>query len=264
MHKGDFMQRRATSCVCFLILSLAAAAVGPLQAQTAAKPKPSVYTYVAQWDVPRAQWADMAKADDADRPVLDKLVADGTLVGYGAYTNLIHQEGEPTHGTWFSATSEGNLLKALEAIYAQPGLVTAPVQGASKHWDQILTGDMYNYKPGSSKDGYLTWTRWEVKPGAMRAYTDFSKKVFVPVFEKFLAEGTITSYGELTEDYHTGKLGVVFDYFTVPDTASMDKANKALEDLFNNTPGLGDAIRGLTEREGHRDYLTRLRFMVNK
>ena len=126
MHKGDFMQKRTTSSLYFLILCLVAAAVGPLQAQTAAKPKPSVYTYVAQWDVPRAQWADMVKADDADRPVLDKLIADGTLVGYGAYNNLIHQEGEPTHGTWFSATSEGNLLKALEAIYAQPALVTAP------------------------------------------------------------------------------------------------------------------------------------------
>jgi hypothetical protein len=257
------MQKRATWCVCFLILCLAAA-VAPLHAQPASKSKPTVYTYVAQWDVPRAQWADMVKADEADRPVLDKLVADGTLIGYGAYTNLIHQEGEPTHGTWFSATSEGNLLKALEAIYAQPALVTAPVQGASKHWDLILTGDLYNAKPGNSKDGYLTWSRWEVKPGSMRAYTDLSKKVFTPVLEKLLAEGTITSYGELVEDYHQGKLGVVYDYFTVPDAASLDKAGKAFEDLFNNTAGLGDAIRALTERDGHRDYLTRLRFMVNK
>ena len=27
---------------------------------------------------------------------------------------------------------------------------------------------------------------------------------------------------------------------------------------------VGDAIRGLTEREGHRDFLTRLRLMSNK
>jgi hypothetical protein len=163
------MQKQTTTCVCLLFLCLAGLA--PLQAQTAAKTKPPIYTYVAQWEVPRAQWADIAKVDEADRPILDKLVADGTLIGYGAYTNLIHQEGEPTHGTWFSATSEGNLLKALEAIYAQPGLVTAPVQGASKHWDQILTGDVYNARPGKSNDGYLTWSRWEIKPGAMRGYT---------------------------------------------------------------------------------------------
>jgi hypothetical protein len=137
------------------------------------------------------------------------------------------------------------------------------VQGASKHWDQILTGDIYNSKPGAS-GGYLTWSRWEVKAGQMKAYSDLTKKLLVPVLEKLLAEGSITSYGELTEDYHQDKLGVVFDYFTVPDTAALDKANKAFEDAFNNNPALGDAYRALTEREGHRDFLTRLRFMVNK
>jgi hypothetical protein len=62
--------------------------------------------------VPRAQWAD-GEARRAGLTLLDKLVGDGTLTGYGAYSNLIHQEGEPTHGTWFTATSEGKLLKAL-------------------------------------------------------------------------------------------------------------------------------------------------------
>ncbi|HEY7618059.1 MAG TPA: hypothetical protein VH744_14725 [Terriglobales bacterium] len=258
------MQKRTIWFVCFLTLVLAAATAGPLQAQTADKAKPSMYTYVAQWAVPRAQWADMVKADEQDRPLLDKLVADGTLVGYGAYTNLIHQEGEPTHGTWFSATSEGNLLKALEAIYAQPALVTAPVQGASKHWDLILSSDIYNAKPGTSTGGYLTWSQWEIKPGAMRDYSDLTKKAFVPVLEKLLADGTITAYGLEVEDYHQQKLGVIYEYFTVPDAASLDKANKAIEDAFNNNPALGAAVRALADREGHRDFLTRLRFMVSK
>lgn len=236
---------------------------GPLQAQMATPSKAPVYTYVAEWDVPRAQWADMVKLDEQDKPLLDKLVANGTLVGYGAYTNLVHQEGEPTHGSWFTATSEGNLLKALEAIYAQPGSVTAPVQGASKHWDQILTGDIYNSRPGAST-GYLTWSRWEVKPGEMHSYSELTKSMFVPILEKLLAEGSITSYGTLTEDYHTQKLGTIYEYFTVPDAASLDKANKAFDDVFKNNSMLGDAVRALTDREGHRDYLTRLRFMVSK
>jgi hypothetical protein len=37
----------------------------------------------------------MVKLDEQDKPLLDKLLADGTLVGYGAYTNLIHQEANP-------------------------------------------------------------------------------------------------------------------------------------------------------------------------
>jgi hypothetical protein len=237
---------------------------GFMGAQTSTAAKPEVYTYIAQWDAPRAQWPDMVSADEKDKPVLDKLVADGTLLGYGAYTNILHQEGEPTHGTWFTAASEGKLLKGLEAIYAQPGLVSAPVQAASKHWDQIMVSDIYGSKSGSSTGGYLTWSRWEIKPGSMRAYTDLTKKAIVPALEKLLAEGSITSYGMLTEDYHTQKMGMVYEYFTVPDAASLDKANKTLQDVFDNTPALGSAIQGLAERDGHRDFLTRLRFMVSK
>jgi hypothetical protein len=255
------MHKRVVRFV-FLFLCLALAA-GSLQAQTAPPAKPPVYLYVSSWAVPRAQWGDMAKLEEMDKPMLEKLVANSTLIGYGVYTNLLHQEGEPTHGDWFTATSEGNLLKALETFYAHPGSTDAAVQGASKHWDQILTGDIYNSKPGTS-GGYLTWSRWEVKPGQMKAYSELTKKALVPILEKLLAEGSITSYGELTEDYHSDKLGVVYDYFTVPDTAALDKANKAFDDAFTSNPALGDAYRALTERDGHRDYLTHLNVMVNK
>jgi hypothetical protein len=256
------MQKRTILGVCLLTLCLALATVRPSQAQMPAKGKAPIYTYVAEWDVPRAQWGDMIKVDEQERPLLDKLVADGTLVGYGAYTNLIHQEGQPTHGSWFTATSEGNLLKTLEAIYAS-GSPNAPVEGASKHWDQILTGDIYNGRAGAST-GYLTWSRWVVKPGQMHAFNELTKSMFVPVLEKLLSEGVITSYGLLTEDYHQDKLGTIYEYFTVPDAASLDKANKAFEDAFGNNPTIGDAMRALTEREGHQDFLTRIRFMVSK
>jgi hypothetical protein len=256
------MQKRTIWGVCLLTLCVALGTIVPAQSQMAAKDKPPVYTYVATWDVPRAQWADMAKVDEQDKPLMEKLVADGVLVGYGTYVNVIHQEGEPTNGSWFTATSEGNLLKALEEVYKHPSSVAAPVQGASKHWDQILTGDIYNAKPGASA-GYLTWSKWEVKPGQMHAYRELTKTVFVPVLEKLLAEGTITSYGQLREDYHSGKLGVVYDYITVPDAASLDKANKAFEDAFSS-PAVGDAMRALTEGDGHRDYLTRVPYMFSK
>lgn len=244
-----------------LTLCLALALAIPMSAQN--QGKPPVYTYIAEWSVPRAQWADMDKVADEDRPVLDKLIADGTLVSYGAYSNIIHQEGEPTHGSWFSATSEGNLLKALEAIYKQPSLVAAPVQAASKHWDQILVDRIYNGKPGSSA-GYLTWSQWEIKNGEGQNYEQVIKTMFVPVLEKLLAEGTITSYGFDMEDYHQNPIGMVYEYITVPDAASLDKANKAFDDLFSKNPTLSGAYRSSIKREGHRDYLTRLRFMVSK
>ena len=59
--------------------------LGPASAsaQDESKEKPPLYTYVSNWTLPRPQWAEMAKADAADRPLLDKAMADGTIVGYG-------------------------------------------------------------------------------------------------------------------------------------------------------------------------------------
>lgn len=257
------MSNRAAGCVCFLTVFTLTTGVS-LKAQSTDQAKPPVYTYISEWAVPRAQWAEMVKLDEQDKPLMDKLVDDGTLIGYGTFTNLIHQEGEPTHGTWFTATSEGNLLKALEAVYAQPGTTTAPVQGASKHWDYMLVGRVYNQRSGKSEGGYLSGDEWDVKPGEMRAYNDLIKSTLVPVCEKLLADGVVTSYGMDTEDFHTQKLGRVTFYFTTSDTAAFDKASKAFDEAFDKSPALGSALQSMVDRQGHRDFLDRLRYMRNK
>ncbi len=254
------MTNRMSWCVGFSLASVVLTS-GSLRAQTGDQGKPPVYTYVAEWAVPRAQWADMAKVDAQDRTLMDKLVADGTLTGYGAFTNLIHQEGEATHGTWFTATSEGNVLKALEAVYKQPGMVAAPVEAASKHWDYMLVSRVYNQRPGKYENGYLAGTNWDVKPGEMRAYNDLIKSALVPVYEKLLADGVVTSYGMSTEDIHTGKLGRVSFYFTTADADGFDKASKALDEAFDKTPAIGAALGSMVNREGHRDFLDRLSYM---
>jgi hypothetical protein len=256
------LRRIITYLGCLSVLVLGAAL--PSRAQNEDQGKPPVYTYLAEWAVPRAQWPEMLKLDDQDKVLLDKLMADGTIVSYGAYTNLIHQEGEPTHGTWFSATSEGKLMKALEAIYAEPGSTSAPVEAASKHWDYILVSRIYNQRSGKSEGGYLAGDQWDVKPGEMREYNDLVKKLIVPVYEKLMADGVVTSYGVDTEDYHQEKLGRVSEYVTTADAAGLDQVTKAFDDAFTGNPALGDAFRALVERENHRDFLTRLRFMSNK
>lgn len=253
---------RSWSVLFLMFFGLALGALS--QAQSDNQGKPPVYTYISEWAVPRAQWPDMIKLDDQDKPLMEKLIADGTLTGYGAYTNLIHQDGEPTHGTWMTATSEGNILKALEAVYAQPGSTTAPVEGASKHWDYLLVGRIYNQRSGKSEGGYLAGDQWDVKAGQMHAYTELMKSAVVPVFEKLLADSVVTAYGMDTEDFHTQKIGRVTFYFTTADTSGFDKASKALDEAFDKNPAMATALQSMVDREGHRDFLDRLRYMNNK
>ena len=63
-----------------------------LLAQPAQK-KPQ-YTYVSEWGVPRGMWPDYEKATVVDSDILGKAVADGTLVSFGTYAVLAHQEGQ--------------------------------------------------------------------------------------------------------------------------------------------------------------------------
>lgn len=256
------MQKRVSSCAGVLLLAITT--VVRLQAQAGDQGKPPIYTYLSEWTVARAQWPDMEKLNQDDRAIMDKLVADGTITGYGAFTNLVHQEGEPTHGTWFTATSEGNILKALEAVYAHPGSTTAPVEGASKHWDYFLMSRIYNQRSGKSEGGYLAGDQWQVKPGQMRAYTELVKSSTVPIFEKLMAEGVVTAYGMDTEDFHTGKMGEVTFYFTTPDAAAFDKASKAFDEAFDKNPAIGAALNSMVERDGHRDFLDRIEYMSNR
>ena len=87
------MQNRVVKSVCSLVF-LALAAGLPLRAQSADQGKAPMYSYIAEWAVPRAQWADMEKVDDQEKALMEKLIADGTIVSYAGFTNLLHQEGK--------------------------------------------------------------------------------------------------------------------------------------------------------------------------
>src|ERR1043166_2138518 len=118
----------------FLITAAAPVARG----QSMAAEKPAVYTYVSEWAGPRAGWAEYKKEEDADIEAMKKAMGEGTIVSYGTFAVLNHQEGAATHGSWFTATSMANLMKFLEGLRSSPG-ATAPVLAASKHWDYILS-----------------------------------------------------------------------------------------------------------------------------
>ena len=86
-------------------------------------PNPNpIFTYVNEWGVPRAQWGDAAKFNADSKAIVDPLVADGTLLGYGMFENRVHSDTGYTHGSYFQATSLANLLKAVEMLYAAPGV----------------------------------------------------------------------------------------------------------------------------------------------
>lgn len=226
-------------------------------------PQPPIFTYVAEWNTPRAQWADMAKVDASDKATMDSLVADGTLVGYGTYENRIHSDASPTHGSWFQAESLANIFKALDKIYAQPGATTAPVQAASKHWDFLFVSTIHAAKAHTGT-GYLRVVSAQLKPGKEEEFRAAYRQYIVPVYAKLLADGAIVDY-ELDTEYVVGNApGRFFSAVVTKDAEGLDKVRAAIADLYEKNPAVAEALTSLSEPNSRRDLLANVTNMSRK
>jgi len=223
-------------------------------AQSGGADKPPLYTYVSQWAVPRVLWADYLKIQANDDKELSKAVADGTIVGFGSFSVLNHQDGAPTHGTWFSATSMANLMKVLEAERAAPDN-TAGALAASKHWDLILQSRNYGGHSGSFKNGYLRVGTWRYKAGASDPDGKILKATMVAMFDKLLQDGALHSYQIDEEAIHSADPDAFYLAIVANGGEGLDKFNAAIESLGKDNP-MGEAAFGsLVDLKGHRDFL---------
>ena len=252
--------RVACQLVCGATMLMAARAA---TAQSAAAEKPAVYTYVSEWAVPRAMWADYKKEDDADLDAMKKAMADGTIVSYGSFAVINHQEGSPTHGSWFSATSMANLMKVLEGLRSAPG-ATAPVLAASKHWDYILTSREHNGHAGTFTNGYLRVARWPAKAGGSDPEGKIQRATMVGILEKLFAAGALHSYTIDEEVVHSEEPGTTFVVLVANGAEGLDKFDAAIEDMRKNNPVALAAYSSLIDSHGHRDTLAHVNTMTNK
>jgi hypothetical protein len=220
------------------------------------KPKPPMYTYIANWEVPRAHWAEMAKSADADKAILDKAVADGTLVGYGNDENLVHTPGEFTHDDWWSAKSMAGLMKVLDQLSG--GNATPVLESATKHWDLIEVSHYYNWKPGAYKNGYVQVASYTLKPDAPDdAIEQLSKNFVVPLLEKQLADGTIVEYEIDVPAVHTSSPGTFAIVWVCPQADGIDKVNAAIRATREGQALSNAAFLSMIDYKSHRDELNK-------
>jgi hypothetical protein len=254
------MNKKVCSIVAVVgALAMWAVSATPARAQMSdAKEKPPMYSYVALWNIPRAQWAEMDKSEAVDQKILDKAVTNGTIVGYGFDTNLVHQPDGPSHDDWWSAMSMAGLLNVLDQFY-KSGTPTSPVlASATKHWDAIYVSRHYNWHSGSMKDGYSHGASYKLKPDAPSdALETLSKNLFVPLLEKLLADGAILEYEVDTEAIHTEDPNTFYIFYLTPNADGLDKVNTALRDTMKANQLAGPAFDSMVDFTPHRDFLVR-------
>jgi hypothetical protein len=211
---------------------------------------------VAEWAVPRADWGTYEKSNAATKQVMDKLVADGTLTGYGWFRNLVHAEGAPTHGEWFIASSVANLMKALSTLVAatdSPDLTKTLV--SSKHWDFILTSRDYNGHSGTHENTYLRVSSFKGKNGEEENLERTLKSYVIPTLEKLLADGAIHSYSIDHEWVHTQDPANFWIVIVTNGADGLDKVNAVLRAAGKATPTGGPAFASSVDYSVRLDFL---------
>jgi len=252
------MQRKLVTLFCGLgVVGAFIMGTSPLHAQSAeVKEKPAMYSYVADWQIPRAKWAEFEKPSPASDKLLSQALSSGALVGYGADRVEVHSADGPTHDSFWSAMSLSGVLDMLDSLSKGPP--DPLLQSAIKHWDGIYVSHFYNWKSGTYKDVYTHTSYYKLKDSAPDDEVEtMSKHFVVPLLEKLLADGSIIEYEVDEEAIHTeSPAGFWIDYIT-PNSAGLDKVNAALGEALKSNTFAGPAFGAVTDSEAHRDYLSR-------
>jgi len=217
---------------------------------------PIVYTFVSQFQVPRANWASYA--EDTEKsvvPILEKLTSDGTIVSWSTFEQVVHTTDGYTNGAAWSSTSLSGLTKVLDEVRKagpRPGQIAA-----TKHEDFLMQTSLYHV--GSGTPAYARVICSNAKPDKPSEFATMLKKLLVPTFEEQLKKG-VASYWGVDEQYVNTMAQstrcVVIDY---PNAESMDKWAAAI----NMTMGKWTAAEraeylGATVADSRRDLLLRI------
>ncbi len=237
------------------VCSIAGLFVLPLfgQAQSEVKPKPPMYSYIANWEVPREKFKDMEAQIGGEAALMKKQLAAGNLVGFGNDTTLVHQPGQSTHDNWWSSMSLGGLMKVLEDLKSTSD---APVLASGKHDDKIYVSRYYNWRSGSFTNGYTRAADYKLKPGAPQDVIDnLAKNFIVPMMEKLLASGAIHEYEVDLELVHTRDPASFTVIYVANGPDGLDKAMAALREAQRSAAFFSGAAEAWMESSSHRDGL---------
>jgi hypothetical protein len=220
------------------------------------EPTPIVYTYVSQFQIPRANWAQYS--EDTEKtfvPVAEKLMADGAIIGWSTFETIVHTPEGYTHGAAWSSNTLAGLMKVLDEVRKsgqRPGQIAA-----TKHEDYLMQSSMY--RGGSGTEAYLRVVCQMAKADKPGDYAAALKKYLVPTFDEQVKKGAATSYG-LDEQYVNNTApSTRCLVITYPNADGMDKWATAVNATLGKMSAADrNALFGSTVADSRRDVMARI------
>ena len=222
--------------------------------------------YVALFTVKPGQektFSDLVEKHD--KPVFERLMAEGTILGWGVVTPVLHGQTPATHGVWWTCSSYeglGKILAAFEEIEKTMGEEAVQQFVAAvdleKHSDSLIRSMVFRTKAaGPGTHPYISVAQWQVKPGKGSQWLERWKKYLQPVYEKLLADGVILAFGVDREEEHTMDPTFRQTWVVLPDLAAVDKVDAAFDAAHSEEEweGINSGFRELGEPGAHRDSM---------
>jgi len=220
------------------------------------EPTPTVYTFVSQFQVPRANWA--AYSEDSEKsivPILEKLTDEGTILSWSTFEQIVHTTDGYTHGAAWSSTSISGLMKVLDEVRKagpRPGQIAA-----TKHEDYLMQTRMYH--AGSGTPTYLRVVCSNAKADKLEGYSTTLKKLLVPTFDEQVKKGVATYYGVDEQYVNTGAPSTRCVVITYPNAEGMDKWAAAINATMAKwSPAERAEFTGSTVLDSRRDIMARI------
>lgn len=250
------MMKKIAGC---LVLLLVATAVNmPVAVSQMEQDQPVIYTYVSQFQVPRAQWKQFN--DDSVRsflPIADKLVANGTILSYSTFDNIVHTPEGYTHGSVWSSTSIAGITKVLDEL-VKGGPQSAQL-ASTRHEDLLLQSRMYLIGNNAAAPAFTRVVCQSAKPDNPDAYSAAVKKYLWPFAAELVKQGVVSYVGIDSQYVNTGSPSLRCLVVSYPNAESLDKWANGVNTNFNKMSKADrDEFFGSTVADSRRDSLMRI------
>jgi len=245
------------------------AAALPAAAQATNEP----LSWLINVTVKPGKYMDLEKSvQKYDKPVLDKLVADGVIGSYGFGCQMMGPPGQScmyfiTAADW---SAMGKVEKAFEAYYkamkpeeakaAEDAYLAATEP--DKEMSSVVRHVVFQGKAGT-KSSYLMRHVYKFKPGQGSAAVKMFKEYNAPIYQKLLEAGVINGYGLAMPEIHNGAGWTHSSWVVFSDMSQMDAIDKAFDEA-EKTRGeeLNEMLRStlmkMHDMDAHWDSLMKI------
>jgi hypothetical protein len=222
-------------------------------------------SYVAEFKINRseaAEWINLVRK--YDKPMLDKLMADGTVLTWGLDAVVVRREESVTHRIWVVSADYAGMDKVIAGFNAMRTppkdvaryLQIANLSALQEHYVRSILFKMTDVPP--TVRPYRSYSGTKLKPGKVSDWQKLFDQYNRPVLDKLMADGIIYGYGVDVEDFHTDDPGWRWVWVVTPNMAAFDKIAAANEKRSEATrAAVAQEFENVIEPGAHRNQLYR-------